>query len=72
MYPALHMQSDDSQQTITVPSDLLEQVDEQLNPEFRDREEFVAIALRHYLAHYDADNSTTIHPRTQKLYEDIA
>lgn len=41
----------DAQQQISIPLDLLQQIDELLGTKFKSREEFINEALRHRLAH---------------------
>ena len=50
------LSSDDLQQQVSVPADLLEQIDEQLGEEFVDRKDFVRAAIRYYLAHVQGRN----------------
>lgn len=41
----------DAQQQVSIPLDLLQQIDEILGTKFTSREEFINEALRHRLAH---------------------
>lgn len=45
------LRSNDAQQQISIPTDLLQQIDEQLGTKFKSREEFINEAVRHRLAH---------------------
>lgn len=71
MYGNVYSQTDDTQQQVMLPADLLEQVDERLNPELKDRNEFVKAALRHFLAHFNTPRPTR-HAVSDKIYEDVA
>lgn len=41
--------TDDTQQEITIPADLVQQIDDFLGTEHETREEFVKAAIRHYV-----------------------
>ena len=43
------LRTDDTQQNISVPADLIQQIDEYLGQEHLTREEFVKAAIRHYV-----------------------
>lgn len=71
MYGNAYSQTDDTQQQVLLPADLLEQVDERLSPQLENRNEFVKAALRHFLTHFN--NSTpSRHTPADKIYEDVA
>lgn len=61
------LRTNDSQQQINIPLDLLQQIDEKLGlgTQFKSREEFINEALRHRLAHLQyvlPDESTNQQP----------
>lgn len=45
------LRTNDAQQQISIPLDLLQQIDDILGTKFTSREEFINEALRHRLAH---------------------
>lgn len=45
------LRSDDTQTQVTIPIDLLQQIDEHIGTHFTSREAFISDALRHRLAH---------------------
>lgn len=56
------LRTNDTQQSVSIPLDLLQQIDELLGTKFKSREEFINEALRHRLAHMQyvlpEDNAT--------------
>lgn len=45
------LRTNDIQQQVSIPIDLLQQIDEKIGTQFKSREEFITEALRHRLAH---------------------
>jgi|GEM_PF-5635025 len=55
------LRTNDIQAQVTIPLDLLQQIDEKLGTQFKSREEFINDAIRHRLAHLQyvlPDNNT--------------
>lgn len=56
------LRTNDTQEQVSIPLDLLEQIDEKLGTKFKSREDFINEALRHRLAHLQyvmPDDSTS-------------